>query len=97
MDATLQKHGAKHIYKVPEGLRELCTDITREVLRSQPKEMYSFIADYIDLLLITRENAKVAVKIITNILKGTHTIMNILCQTGLTIEQIAAAAPRIQA
>lgn len=31
MDATLQKHGAKHIYKVPEGLRELCTDITREV------------------------------------------------------------------
>ncbi|KAF7396725.1 hypothetical protein HZH66_007587 [Vespula vulgaris] len=97
MDATLQKHGAKHIYKVPEGLRELCTDITREVLRSQPREMYSFIADYIDLLLITRENAKVAVKIITNILKGTHTIMNILCQTGLTIEQIAAAAPRIQA
>ncbi|KAL2742434.1 sperm surface protein Sp17-like [Vespula maculifrons] len=97
MDATLQKHGAKHIYKVPEGLRELCTDITREVLRSQPREMYSFIADYIDVLLITRENAKVAVKIITNILKGTHTIMNILCQTGLTIEQIAAAAPRIQA
>lgn len=31
MDLTLQKHGAKHIYKVPEGLRELCSDISREV------------------------------------------------------------------
>lgn len=31
MDVTLQKHAAKHIYKVPEGLRELCTDISREV------------------------------------------------------------------
>lgn len=31
MDPTLQKHGAKHIYKVPEGLRELCSDISREV------------------------------------------------------------------
>jgi len=31
MNVLLQKHGAKHIYKVPEGLRELCTDIAREV------------------------------------------------------------------
>lgn len=31
MNVTLQKHDAKHIYKVPEGLRELCTDISREV------------------------------------------------------------------
>lgn len=27
----LQEHGARHIYKVPEGLRELCSDIAREV------------------------------------------------------------------
>ncbi|KAI4498481.1 hypothetical protein M0802_006416 [Mischocyttarus mexicanus] len=97
MDVTLQKHGAKHIYRVPEGLRELCTDITREVLRSQPTEIYSFIADYMDVLLITRENAKVAVKVVNNILKGSQTIMSILYRTGLSIEQIAAAAPRIQA
>lgn len=31
MNVVLQTHGAKHIYKVPEGLRELCTDISREV------------------------------------------------------------------
>lgn len=31
MNVLLQKHGAKHIYKVPEGLRELCADIAREV------------------------------------------------------------------
>ncbi|KMQ94132.1 stress response protein nst1-like protein [Lasius niger] len=30
MNVLLQKHGAKHIYKVPEGLRELCADIARE-------------------------------------------------------------------
>ena len=27
----LQEHSAKHIYKVPDGLRELCADISREV------------------------------------------------------------------
>ncbi|KAK2583974.1 hypothetical protein KPH14_006436 [Odynerus spinipes] len=96
MDVTLEKHGAKHVYRVPDGLRELCTDITREVLRSQPAEIYHFIADYIDVLLITRENAKVAVKVVNNILRGSQTIMSILYRTGLNIEQIAAAAPRIQ-
>ncbi|CAL7944824.1 unnamed protein product [Xylocopa violacea] len=58
MDATLQKHHAKHVYKVPEGLRELCTDISREVLRSQPENLIAFIAEYVDTLLITRENTK---------------------------------------
>lgn len=29
-----------------------------QVLRSQPENIYSFIADYVDALLITRENAK---------------------------------------
>ena len=36
MDVLLQKHEAKHIYKVPEGLRELCTDISREVFTRNP-------------------------------------------------------------
>lgn len=31
MDFFLQQHQAKHIYRIPDGLRELCTDISREV------------------------------------------------------------------
>ncbi|KYN22958.1 PREDICTED: uncharacterized protein LOC108758743 [Trachymyrmex cornetzi] len=96
MNVLLQKHGAKHIYKVPEGLRELCTDIAREVLRSQPRNIYCFVADYVEALLITRENAKVAVKVVNNILLGSQAIVDILHRSGLNLEQIVRAAPRIQ-
>ncbi|CAK9825276.1 hypothetical protein ANTRET_LOCUS3321 [Anthophora retusa] len=96
MDVTLQKHEAKHIYKVPEGLRELCTDISREVLRSQPANLYAFIAEYVDTLLITRENTKIAVKVVNNILLGSQAILCILYRSGFSLEQIAVAAPRIQ-
>ncbi|KAM0724906.1 hypothetical protein ACS0PU_009290 [Formica fusca] len=96
MNVLLQKHGAKHIYKVPEGLRELCADIAREVLRSQPRNIYCFVADYVEALLITRENAKVAVKVVNNILLGSQAIVGILYRSGLSLEQIACAAPRIQ-
>ncbi|XP_060831753.1 LOW QUALITY PROTEIN: FK506-binding protein 5-like [Bombus pascuorum] len=96
MNLVLQTHGAKHIYKVPEGLRELCTDISREVLRSQPANLIAFIADYVDTLLITRENTKVAVKVVNNILLESQAILCILYRTGFTLEQIAVAAPRIQ-
>ncbi|KYQ49918.1 hypothetical protein ALC60_11093 [Trachymyrmex zeteki] len=96
MNVLLQKHGAKHICKVPEGLRELCTDIAREVLRSQPRNIYCFVADYVEALLITRENAKVAVKVVNNILLESQAIVGILHRSGLSLEQIARAAPRIQ-
>nr|XP_012146632.1 PREDICTED: uncharacterized protein LOC105663303 isoform X3 [Megachile rotundata] len=96
MDVTLQKHDAKHIYKVPEGLRELCADISREVLRLQPANLYAFIAEYVDTLLITRENTKIAVKVVNNILLGSQAILSILYSSGFTLEQIAVAAPRIQ-
>ncbi|KYN31937.1 hypothetical protein ALC56_13690 [Trachymyrmex septentrionalis] len=96
MNVLLQKHGAKHICKVPEGLRELSTDIAREVLRSQPRNIYCFVADYVETLLITRENAKVAVKVVDNILLGSQAIVDILRRSGLSFKQIARAAPRIQ-
>lgn len=58
----LQKHCARFIYVIPDGLRELMNDISREVLRSQPEDVYTFIADYLDALMITRENARVAAR-----------------------------------
>lgn len=38
------------------------SDISREVLRSQPEDVYTFVADYLDALMITRENARVAAR-----------------------------------
>ncbi|KAL0111929.1 hypothetical protein PUN28_013264 [Cardiocondyla obscurior] len=87
----------KRVYKVPEGLRELCTDIAREVLRSQPRNIYCFVADYAEALLITRENAKVAGKVVNNILLESQDIVDVLRRSGLSLERIARAAPRIQA
>lgn len=31
MNYMLQEHGAKHVLKIPNGLNELCSDISREV------------------------------------------------------------------
>lgn len=41
MNALLQEYGAKDIYKIPEGLHELCTDIAREVSPTM-KLLFSF-------------------------------------------------------
>lgn len=84
MDSMLQRHCAKHIYIVPDGLRELMSDISREVLRSQPKNIYRFIADYLDALIITRENARVAARLVQSISEITTTTCEILRNTGLT-------------
>ncbi|XP_024938581.1 uncharacterized protein LOC107265527 isoform X3 [Cephus cinctus] len=96
MDVTLQKHSCKHIYRVPDGLQELCSDIVREVLRTQPEDIYCFVADYVDALLITRENAKVAVKVVNNVVLGSESIVAILQSTGLKLDGIALASKRIQ-
>lgn len=49
-----------HIVPVPEGLTELMADISREVLRHQPSDLLTFIADYLDAMLLTRENTIIA-------------------------------------
>ncbi|KAF9814540.1 hypothetical protein SFRURICE_020718 [Spodoptera frugiperda] len=45
---------------LPNGLRELMSDISREVLRYQPKDLYKFITDYLAAMLVTRDNLSVA-------------------------------------
>lgn len=63
----LQRHCARYVYVIPDGLRELMSDISREVLRGQPRDVYAFIADYLDALMITRENARVAARSISRL------------------------------
>ncbi|KAJ8714747.1 hypothetical protein PYW07_002972 [Mythimna separata] len=45
---------------LPDGLKELMSDITREVLRYQPRDLYKFIADYLSAMLVTRDNLSIA-------------------------------------
>ncbi|KAG5895103.1 hypothetical protein JTB14_036378 [Gonioctena quinquepunctata] len=84
MNITLQRHAAKYIYIIPDGLRELMSDISREVLRSQPENVYNFIADYLEALLITRENARVAARLVQSITDITNTTLEFLQSSGMT-------------
>uniref|UniRef100_A0A2A4K6J1 RIIa domain-containing protein n=1 Tax=Heliothis virescens TaxID=7102 RepID=A0A2A4K6J1_HELVI len=52
---------------LPHGLKELMSDISREVLRYQPRNLYQFIADYLSALLITRENLSIASHICSDV------------------------------
>ncbi|KAL3277161.1 hypothetical protein HHI36_012513 [Cryptolaemus montrouzieri] len=96
MDVTLQRHFAKFIYVVPDGLRELISDVSREVLRSQPDDLYTFIADYLDALMVTRENARVASRLIVDILQISETTAELLQKTGLKRNEANRAATVIQ-
>lgn len=42
--------------KVPDGLKELMFDISREVLRDQPENINEFIADYLEEMVLKREH-----------------------------------------
>lgn len=48
--------GAEQFPKIPDGLKQLMSDISREVLREQPENIYDFIADYLEDLELTREH-----------------------------------------
>ncbi|KAK0096737.1 hypothetical protein PV326_004560 [Microctonus aethiopoides] len=85
-----------YVYRVPEGLRELCSDISREVLRTQPKNIYCFIADYVDDRLSREEKKKVAMRIVNDVLRDGELIVNTLHRLGLNLKQIASAAPKLQ-
>ncbi|CAG9862486.1 unnamed protein product [Phyllotreta striolata] len=91
MDTMIHKHSAQCIYVVPEGLKELMSDITREVLRTQPENLYVFIADYLEALLLTRENARVAAKLVQSITEIAETTMEFLSKTGMGKESIDKA------
>lgn len=96
MDGMLQRHCAKHIYVVPDGLKELMSDISREVLRTQPTNIYCFIADYLDALIITRENARVASRLVQHIVEISTTTCDFLKKTGMTRQEADRVVKVIQ-
>ncbi|CAH0718091.1 unnamed protein product, partial [Brenthis ino] len=48
---------------LPEGLKDLMSDITREILRTQPEDVYKFIANYLEALIEVRETLAIACRI----------------------------------
>ncbi|XP_050297665.1 uncharacterized protein LOC126737026 [Anthonomus grandis grandis] len=96
MNVTLQRHCARYIYVIPDGLRELMSDISREVLRSQPEDTYTFIADYLDALLITRENARVAARLVQSLTEMAVTTATFLEETGMPRDEIDNIVGAIQ-
>ncbi|KAL0821333.1 hypothetical protein ABMA28_005923 [Loxostege sticticalis] len=55
---------------LPEGLKDLMSDISREVLRAQPQNLYQFIADYLSALLVARENLTIAAQLCKDVCAG---------------------------
>ncbi|KAH8419051.1 hypothetical protein KR222_002100 [Zaprionus bogoriensis] len=74
---------------VPDGLPELLSDITREVLRCQPTKecLCQFIIDYLHSVIVTREKAMVAKSILNRALRNVDGIISDLCVCDLGKEK----------
>ncbi|XP_037892548.1 uncharacterized protein LOC119639319 [Glossina fuscipes] len=77
------------VINVPEGLPEILTDITREVLRCQPTPecMCQFIIDYLHSVILTRDRARVAKNIIDRALMKVDEIIGDLCYCDIPKEK----------
>ncbi|KAJ2949384.1 hypothetical protein O0L34_g15297 [Tuta absoluta] len=64
---------------LPEGLQDLMSDISREVLRAQPKNLLQFITKYLGALLVTRENLTAAAAVCDDVCDN-------MCAAGLDDE-----------
>ncbi|CAH0588229.1 unnamed protein product [Chrysodeixis includens] len=92
MNELLQKHGCSNVFSVPNGLRELMSDITREVLRWQPPKLYDFITNYLSALLITREHGILAVKILDDLCDCRPSVSEHLLRVGMEEEDVDIVA-----
>lgn len=92
MDFMLLGHRKKSlVVPVPDGLKELMADISREVLRSQPENMELFIADYLEAMLLTRELFYVAEQTVEDVIEAGIQIKELLQQCGMSLTQAESA------
>ncbi|XP_028166465.1 uncharacterized protein LOC114357165 [Ostrinia furnacalis] len=83
MNELLQEHGCSNVFSIPEGLRELMCDISREVLREQPQKIFDFIANYLSVLLITREHGILSLRILEDLCDCKPSVTEHLMQLGM--------------
>lgn len=97
MDFLCQKHRKlSEVVPVPEGLRELMADITREVLRFQPNNLEGFIAEYLEAMLLTRELCCIANRTVEDILDSSCMIAELLQKEGIPQDQVESAVKIVQ-
>uniref|UniRef100_A0A182LW93 RIIa domain-containing protein n=1 Tax=Anopheles culicifacies TaxID=139723 RepID=A0A182LW93_9DIPT len=84
------------VVPIPEGLEELMGEMSREVLRSQPPNVISFLADYLEDKLARRENLLVAEKIVDNVLDFSLDIVAMLESVGIDSLRAGEAVKRIR-
>ncbi|XP_014244681.1 uncharacterized protein LOC106663940 [Cimex lectularius] len=97
MAYTLQVHGEKRVYPIPNGLYELMSDIAREVLRNQPCHIVSYIAEYLEALIKTKTLTKVALKEVDDVLCGEDPCVSLCISFGVSLDVANRAAAIIQA
>lgn len=85
--AVHQHRKLSEILPVPDGLRELMADITREVLRFQPENIEAFIADYLESMLLTRELYQISSQTVEDVVDSSFQIVNILKISGISEEK----------
>ncbi|KAJ6635054.1 Abnormal spindle-like microcephaly-associated protein like [Pseudolycoriella hygida] len=78
--------------KVPDGLKELMSDISREVLREQPENIYEFIADYLEEMEITREHKGISENVLDMVIDESITVHELFEESGITLEQARKSA-----
>ncbi|CAG9565862.1 unnamed protein product [Danaus chrysippus] len=83
MNELLQKHGCANVFSIPEGLKELMSDISREVLREQPKHIFAFISNYLSVMMLTREHGVMAVSILEDLCDCRPSVSQHLIQLGM--------------
>uniref|UniRef100_A0AAG5D098 RIIa domain-containing protein n=1 Tax=Anopheles atroparvus TaxID=41427 RepID=A0AAG5D098_ANOAO len=79
------------VVPIPEGLKELMAEISREVLRVQPTNVISFLADYLEEKLVLRENQRLAEKVVDNVLDLSLDIVAMLESVGIDSERAETA------
>ncbi|XP_041980624.1 uncharacterized protein LOC121734210 [Aricia agestis] len=83
MNELLQKHGCSNVFSIPDGLKELMSDISREVIREQPADILQFITNYLSALITTREHGVMAVRILDDLCDCRPSLSEHLMQMGL--------------
>lgn len=96
MNHILQLHGERIVYPVPPGLSELMSDITREVLRDQPSQLYQYIADLLETMDRIRKYAPVASQLVDDVLGEKTELLAYVQSLGLTWEEVNWSARKIQ-
>lgn len=82
--------------QIPKGLQDLMADISREVLRNQPVKIYDFIAEYLEAMLITRENIFVGQHVVDYVIDSSLLTSEIIEKMDVELEKAKKAAIVIQ-